>query len=409
MEELDYFPFVIVGHVDHGKSTLIGRLLFDTNSLPEGKLEEIKKTCEMLGKPFEFAYILDTLEEERKQGITIDTTQTFFKTHKRPYVIIDAPGHKEFLKNMITGSSQAEAAFLVVDVKEGISEQTRRHAFILSFLGLSQLVVVINKMDLVGWSKEAYKSLINELDNFLNKINIKPMAYIPISAMEGDNVVHKSKNMSWYNGPTVVETLDLFKRLLFNVDGSLRFPVQDVYKFDSKRVIVGKIESGKLEEGDEIIILPSKEKTRVKSIEVFRSSKEAVAGRSIGITTQDPLFIDRGNVICKSSQQLPKIVNELFVYVFWMSDQGISKGDTLYMRCSTQEVTGVLDKIFNRIDSSTLESIDDLSKIEKNNVGLIKLRLDKPLIVDDFSIVPELGRVVFENGGVISGAGIVKM
>ncbi len=404
----EYFPFVIVGHVDHGKSTLIGRLLFDTNSLPEGKVEEIKKTCEMLGKPFEFAKILDTLEEERKQGITIDTTQTFFKTDKRNYVIIDAPGHKEFLKNMITGSSQAEAAILVVDVNEGVSEQTRRHAFILSFLGIKQIIAVLNKMDLVNWNKERYEKVKDDLTEFLAKIGVKPMVIIPISAMEGDNVVNKSNNMGWYNGPTVVESLNSFTWRTYNPNGPLRFPVQDVYKFDSKRIVVGRVESGKIEEGDHIVVLPGGEKTYVKSIEVFHSPKDGSAGRSIGITTKDPLFIDRGNVISKVGEKQPIIANKITVSLFWMADKRLDIGNSVNVRCSTQESTGILKSIKDRIDSSTLDKKEP-THVDKNDVAVVEIELDKPIVIDDISTTPELGRIVIEENGIIIGAGIIKI
>ncbi|MBW3019064.1 GTP-binding protein, partial [Candidatus Woesearchaeota archaeon] len=199
----EYLKFVIVGHVDHGKSTLIGRLLYDTNSLPEGKMEEIKKMSEEKGKEAEFAFVLDALEEEMEQGITIDTTQIWFKTPKRQYVIIDAPGHKEFLKNMITGASQGEAAILIVDAEEGVKENTKRHAYILSMLGIKQVVVVMNKMDLVGYKEERYNEVKTELEKFLGQLGVKPLYYIPLSAKQGDNVAKKSENMPWYTGMTV--------------------------------------------------------------------------------------------------------------------------------------------------------------------------------------------------------------
>ncbi|GAI20377.1 unnamed protein product, partial [marine sediment metagenome] len=197
---MDVLSFVIVGHVDHGKSTLIGRLLYDTDSLPSDKIEEIKKVSAGQGKRTEFAYLLDHLEEERKQGITIDTTQVFFKTGKRHYVIIDAPGHVEFVKNMITGASQAEAAVLIVDVTEGVKEQTRRHSYMLSLLGLHQAVVVLNKMDLVDFSEERFNTIKKDVQKWLKSINIEPILDIPISAIKGDNIAKKSENMNWYTG-----------------------------------------------------------------------------------------------------------------------------------------------------------------------------------------------------------------
>ena len=238
--------FVIVGHVDHGKSTLIGRLLYDTNSLPPDKMEEIRKTSQDLGRDTEFAYLLDHLEEERRQGITIDTTQVFFKTDKREYVIIDAPGHVEFVKNMITGASQAEAAILIIDAKEGIQEQTKRHATILSMLGIEQVIVLINKVDLIDFSEEKYTELKSRLEKFLTTLNITPKLYIPISALKGDNIANKSTNMPWYKGPTMLEGLNHLKNKIAEENQPLIFPVQDIYKVDDKRVIVGRVETGEI-------------------------------------------------------------------------------------------------------------------------------------------------------------------
>ena len=236
MTDSSTLNFVIVGHVDHGKSTLIGRLLYDTDSLPSDKIEEIKKTSEGLGRKTEFAYLLDHLEEERQQGLTIDTTQVFFKTDKRCYVIIDAPGHVEFVKNMVTGASQAEAAILIIDVKEGIKEQTKRHAYILSLLGLNQVVVILNKMDLVDFSEGRFNEVKKGAQEFLNSINMDPLFYIPICAIKGDNIARRSERMNWYNGPTLLESLDTLKSRESAENKPLIFPIQDAYKIDDKRI-----------------------------------------------------------------------------------------------------------------------------------------------------------------------------
>ncbi|MFV1950885.1 MAG: GTP-binding protein, partial [Nitrospinota bacterium] len=244
---------VIVGHVDHGKSTLIGRLFYDTDSLPPDKIEEIQRTCEELGREMEFAFLLDHLQEEREQGVTIDTAQTFFKTDTREYVIIDAPGHKEFLKNMITGASQAEAAVLIVDAMEGLQEQTKRHAYILDMLGLKQVVVVINKMDLVDFKEKRFEEVKSSLVTFLDSINIKPSSFIPISAKEGYNVAKKADIMGWYNGFTLLEALDTLNNQKSPVGKALQFPVQDVYKIGDKRILVGRIENGRIAKGQQVI------------------------------------------------------------------------------------------------------------------------------------------------------------
>jgi len=214
MIEEKALPIVIVGHVDHGKSTLIGRLLYDTGCLPPDRFAEIQESSEMLGRIVEFAFVMDCLEEERSRGITIDTTQTFFKTARRRYVIIDAPGHKEFLKNMITGSSQAEAALLIIDAYEGIRDQTRRHAYILGMLGLKQICVLLNKIDLVHYSQQKFLELKTEVSDFLNQLNIHPNFILPISAIHGDNVAGSSEKISWFDGPTVLQALDTFFDIL---------------------------------------------------------------------------------------------------------------------------------------------------------------------------------------------------
>lgn len=401
--------FVIVGHVDHGKSTLIGRLLYETNSLPEGKIEEIKQLCESLGKDIEFGYIMDHLEEERDQGITIDTAQTFFSTEKRDYVIIDAPGHVEFVKNMISGASQAEAAVLIVDAQEGVKEQTTRHAYILGMLGLTQVIVVINKMDLVDYSQRKFDGVKNDLMEFLSSINIKPSYVIPISAKKGDFIANKTESMNWYNGPTLLEALDTFKLKESAKDKPLRYVVQDVYSFD-KRIIVGRVESGVIKKGDRIKILPSGEKTRVKSIEEYlKDVTEAEAGKSIGITIEDKLFIDRGNVIVHNGD-MPTITNKINANIFWMDGIPFKKGESLRLRCATQEVFCEIEKIDRVINSSTLELIaGDAAEIKNREVANIVIKTDKPVIVESFNKIEELGRFVLERENTCAGGIITEL
>jgi bifunctional enzyme CysN/CysC len=236
---------VIVGHVDHGKSTVIGRLLADTHSLPEGKLEQVRAQCELNSKPFEYAFLLDALKDEQAQGITIDAARVFFKSRRRQYLILDAPGHIEFLKNMITGASRAEAALLVIDAAEGVQENSRRHGYMVSLLGIRQLSVVVNKMDLVGWDRGVFDRIVKEYGSFLDQIGIRPASFIPVSARSGDNIAERSEHLSWYNGPTVLDALDAFETEPAPVHQPFRMPVQDVYKFtkqgDDRRIVAGTI------------------------------------------------------------------------------------------------------------------------------------------------------------------------
>lgn len=409
MEQPESLRFVIVGHIDHGKSTLIGRLFFDTDSLPEEKIEEVRAICESLGKEMEFAYVMDHLEEERTQGITIDTTQTFFKTEKRDYVIIDAPGHREFTKNMITGASQAEAAILIVDADEGVQEQTRRHAYILALLGLEQVIVVINKMDLVGYDEARFKEVSGDITNFLDQIGTSPTYIIPISAKVGDNIASKSEKMKWYDGPIILGALDSFKSLLDREMGALRFPVQDVYNIDNKRIIAGRIESGSINTGDEILVLPTGEKSVVTSVEEYGNDNKtrAVAGESTGIVVKDKLFIDRGNVI-SSVSDMPVISNEIKANLFWMAKEPLKKGETVAFKCSTQEAMCLIKKIERRMDSSTLKIIDeDADMLENREVGEVVLNFSNQIIVDNFNDTPELGRFVIEKNMDTAGGGII--
>ncbi len=403
---MENLKFIIVGHVDHGKSTLIGRLLFDTNSIPPEKIEEIEKICEALGKEIEFSYILDNLEEERDQGITIDIIQTFFSSNRRNYTIIDSPGHIEFLKNMITGTTQAEAAILIVDAEEGVKEQTKRHAFILNMLGVRQVIVVINKIDKVNYEQEKFDEVSKEVICFLNKLDIKPKFIIPISAKRGDNVVNKSKSLLWYSGPTVLEALDSFDSLIKDNNKPLRFSVQDVYNFD-KRIIVGRVESGQLRVGDEIIVMPSNEITRVKTIEEFMKKDIMLAesGKATGLVTEDKLFIDRGNII-SSPKKKPEIRDEFISQIFWMDKEPLKKDERIVMKCSTQKTVCKITEFIKVLNSSTLEEYKERKEIKNKEVAHVRIKTDDPIVIENFNDVQELGRFVLERLNT-SGGGII--
>lgn len=410
MSEMNVLSFVIVGHVDHGKSTLIGRLLYDTDSLPPDKIAEVEKASAGRGRGTEFAYLLDHLEEEREQGITIDTTQVFFKTKKRRYVIIDAPGHVEFVKNMITGASQAEAAVLIIDVAEGVKEQTKRHSYMLSLLGLHQVVVVLNKMDLVDFSQERFDAVRRDAQQWLKSISIEPDLYIPISAINGDNIAGKSDKMPWYTGPTFLESLDSLKNAQPAEGKALIFPVQDVYKVDGNRITAGRIEAGVLKAQQAIKVLPGGQTTKIKSIEKFPSQVDAaVAGESIGITTEDPLFLNRGDVVCTPGAE-PVITDTFDATMFWMSKQQFNKNNKVTIRCATQETAAKVEKIDKRIDSSTLDVLEENAETLKNlEVGEVTIKTKNPVVLKSFNDVKELGRFVFVEGENICAGGIVTL
>lgn len=407
--ERETLKFVIVGHVDHGKSTLIGRLLYDTGSLPDGKIEEIRKFCEALGKEIEFGYVMDHLEEERDQGITIDTAQIFFSSGKRDYVIIDAPGHVEFVKNMITGASLAEAAILIVDAEEGVKEQTKRHAYIVGMLGLSQVIAVINKMDLVGYREERFGEVKADLLAFLGGIRISPRFVVPISAKNGENVAGRSDRMGWYGGPTVLEALDLLEPKRSAAHHPMRFVAQDVYNF-SKRIVVGRVESGVISAGDPVLILPSRETTAVRSIEEFlRTPVAAESGKAIGITTADKVFVDRGNVLVPPGPPLPLVTNTIRANIFWMDRRPSGAGEIFRFRCATQEAPCRIEAVHTIRDSSSLEVLfRDTGEIRNREVADVTLKTEKDVVIEDFNLTEALGRFVLARedtcaGGIITG------
>ena len=399
--------FVITGHIDHGKSTLIGRLLYDTNSLPEGAMEEIENTAKALGKKMEFAHILDHLEEERERGITIDTAQTFFKTKKREYVIIDAPGHKEFLKNMITGASQAEAAILMVDLNEGIKEQTKRHAYILTLLGIKQLIVAMNKMDLINYSQEKFEQVKKELMAFLDSINVKPTYIIPVSAFLGENIANRAEKISFYSGPTILEALDTFEKTKSADEKQLIFPVQDVYNISGKNIAAGRVESGKINAGEQVIVLPENMEIKINTVEKFlENAASASAGESIGITSDDFNF-ERGQVMAVKNA-LPKVTKTFRANVFWMSPNALKKDEKIILKIATQEVQCKIERIEKRINSSSLELLEEnAGYLEDTEVGQVVVSAEKPVVIESFNEVEELGRFVLVKDMDISGGGII--
>ncbi|MFQ5449681.1 MAG: GTP-binding protein [Nitrospinaceae bacterium] len=400
---------VIVGHVDHGKSTLVGRLLSDTGSLPDGKLDFVKDICERQGKAFEFAFLLDALEEEQDQGITIDTSQIFFKTRKRHYVIIDAPGHKEFLKNMVTGAANADTALLLIDAYEGVQEQTRRHGYILKLLGLTQVAVVVNKMDLVDYDPEVFFRIKAEYVSFLESLGVEARAFIPVSAKQGVNIAKRDNEMPWYKGPTILEMLDQFEEKAPPSHLPFRFPVQDVYKFDHRRIIAGRVEAGRLKVGDHLVFSPSNKKGVVKTIEAWSVDEppvEAQASQSIGFTLEDQIFVERGDLASRVDE-LPIVSSTFDVNLFWMGKRRLEKGKTYTLKLTTQEVPCEVVEFKRVIDASTLETLADQDFIAKNDVGEITLKTRKPVVFDLFGSSATTGRFVMVDEYDVCGGGII--
>src|SRR6201995_4525088 len=360
---------VIVGHVDHGKSTLVGRLLHETGSLPDGKLEMLKAVSARRGMPFEWSFLLDALQTERDQGITIDTTQIRFRTETRDIVLIDAPGHAEFLRNMITGASQADAAVLIIDALEGVRDQTRRHGYLLHLLGVRQVAVVINKMDRVDFSKSRFDEISTEISAHLTGLGVTPSAVIPISARDGDGVAERTPRTQWYNGPTVVDALDALEPARPLAQLALRLPVQAIYKFDDRRIVAGRIESGHLAAGDEIVIMPAGKIAKIKSVEgwpVTPLAGKQSAGRSVGITLDRELFIERGDVIARVDAA-PRDTRRISARIFWLHEQPLGKGDQVLVRLGTCESRASIVAIEKAVDPGELSNVESAS-IARNHV-----------------------------------------
>ncbi len=404
---------VIVGHVDHGKSTLIGRLLADTDSLPKGKLEEVKARCLKNAKPFEYAFLLDALRDEQTQGITIDTARCFFKSKKRDYIIIDAPGHIEFLKNMVTGAARAEAAILVIDAHEGIRENSKRHGYMMSFLGIKNVAICVNKMDLAGYDQNTFERIKREYLEFLSDINITPAFFIPIAAREGENIAVKSKKMPWYNDVCVLEAVDSFKKSALKDELAFRFPVQDIYKFtekdDERRIFAGRVESGSIKIGEEVVFLPSGKRSRVSSVESFNTPKlsQALAGQSSGFCLETQIYVKPGEVMCKPKERLPHVSSKVKANIFWMGTEPLVKEKTYKLKLSTQHVPVVLSEIIHVLDATELSSVTNKPQLDRHDVAECVFETLKPIAFDTVDQIPETGRFVIVDNYEITGGGII--
>jgi len=404
---------VIAGHVDHGKSTVIGRLLADTGSLPEGKLEQVQENCRRTSKPFEYAFLIDALKDEQSQGITIDTARVFFKTARRNYIILDAPGHIEFLKNMVTGAARAEAALLVIDAAEGVRENSRRHGYMMSMLGIRQIAVLVNKMDLKEYSREVFESIAAEYTAFLKNIDIVPACFIPVSGMQGDNIAALSPDtMPWYSGKTVLDMLDAFTKEAPPVDKPFRMPVQDVYKFtrfgDNRRVVAGTIDTGSLTVGDEVVFYPSGKKSRVKTVERFNAPVQtrAVCGEAAGFTLEEQIYVTRGELATKAAEAKPLVSSRIRANLFWLGrDPLVQKKDYIF-KLGTARVTARLEEVRRVIDASDLHAASK-HQVERHDVAECVFKLNRAIAFDPTAEIGATGRFVIVDNYEIRGGGII--
>jgi bifunctional enzyme CysN/CysC len=410
---MDQMNIVIVGHVDHGKSTLIGRLLADTGSLPEGKLESVRLMCARNAKPFEYAFLLDALKDEQSQGITIDSARCFFNTAKRRYIIIDAPGHIEFLKNMITGAARAEAALLLIDAHEGVQENSKRHGYMLHLLGIRQVVVVVNKMDLVNYDEAAFLKVKTEYEAFLGQFGLVPSAFIPIAARDGENMVTPSDKMLWYTGKSVLDHIDDFNQAKDKQELPFRMSVQDVYKFtaanDDRRIVSGTVMSGRLKVGDEVVFFPSQKRSRVKTIEGFNQAPRTAisAGEATGFTLETQIYIRPGDLVVKATDAPPLSGTTFKVSLFWLGRTPMTVGKAYKLKLASTRVTVYLKEIVSVMDASELQIEENRREIRRHEVAECVLETLKPLAFDLASNFEGTSRFVIVDAYEIAAGGIV--
>ena len=413
--DMDLLRFTTAGSVDDGKSTLIGRLLYDSKSIFEDQMEAIEEASNRKGKEYvDLSLLTDGLRAEREQGITIDVAYRYFATPKRKFIIADTPGHIQYTRNMVTGASTANLAIILIDARNGVIEQTKRHSFIASLLQIKHIVVCINKMDLANFSQESFERIKKEYQSLANNINVPDIRFIPISALLGDNVVDKSENMPWYTGATLMETLETV-----NIDTDLnytdaRFPVQYVIRPHSEehhdfRGYAGRIEGGVFKPGDEVLVLPSGLKTKVKAIDTFDGKlSEAFPPMSVTLTLENNIDISRGDMIVKADNQ-PVISQEVELMVCWLHDKKLQVGGKYIVKHTTKEVKCIIKEISNKVNINTLEDILENKEVGLNDIARIKIKTTSPLFYDSYTKNRSTGSLImideFTNETV--GAGMI--
>lgn len=410
---------VFAGHVDHGKSTLLGRLLADLGALPDGKLETVTDSCKRRGVVFEWAFLLDALKAERDQGITIDSTQVQAETDTRRFVFIDAPGHHEFIKNMVTGAAQADAAVLLVDAKDGLQDETRRHAFLLGILGIRDVIIAVTKMDLAGYAQSRFDELAGLVTAHLASLGFDAsrITAIPVAARDGENVATRGRAMPWYSGPALIEHLDALapgSTTERDADAPLRFVVQGVYKFDERRILAGRILSGSLAVGDEIQFSPGNRRARIKSIETWPAptdpadrSMRAGAGQSVGITLDQQSFIERG-AIGAHPNAAPLLINAFRGRIVWFGATPLTPGTRYKLKLNAGEYLCIAEEIEHILDVSDL-SKSAAGSVARNQIADVVFRSRGLMAADAHGISPQTGRFVLVADHRIVGCGLIDL
>ncbi len=417
-KEKPHMNVVFVGHVDHGKSTSVGRLLYDSGNIDEQAMRKLKEKAEELGKGgFEFAFVMDNLKEERERGVTIDLAHKKFMTSKYEYTVIDAPGHKDFIKNMITGASQADVGFLVVAASDGIMAQTKEHVFLCRTLGVDQISILVNKMDAVNYDQGKFDALVNDLKTLLKTVGYKPdeVQFIPISALQGDNVAKKSTNMEWYKGPTVLEQLDNFKEPEKPVNLPLRLPLQDVYNITGIGVVpVGRVETGKVKVGDKVIAVPGRDgkgiEGEIKTIEMHHEQvQEAIPGDNIGFNVRGmgKKDIARGDVIGHVDNP-PTVAKEFKAQIVVLNHPTVmTVGYTPVFHIHTAQVACKIEAIESKLDPATGQPKEENPDFLKNgDAAIVRVIPAKPLVIEKQSEIPHMSRFAIRDAGQTVAAGM---
>jgi sulfate adenylyltransferase subunit 1 len=407
--------FTTAGSVDDGKSTLIGRMLYDSKAIFQDQLDAVRESSNNKGFDYvDLSLLTDGLKSEREQGITIDVAYRYFETPKRKFIIADTPGHVQYTRNMVTGASTANLAIILIDARKGMLEQTHRHSFIASILEIPHIIVCINKMDLVDYSEDVYDKIVSDYKSFSAKLNVKDIRFIPISALVGDNVINNSENMSWYNGGTLIQELENV-----HISGDLnhidcRFPIQTVIRphrdgFQDFRGYAGRIEGGVFKQGDTIKALPSGFTTKVK--EIFIGDKtvdEAFSPMSVTMTLEDEIDISRGDMLVRENNS-PEVKQNLELLVTWMNEKPLTPNTKLLVKHTTKETKGIVGEILYEVDINTLHRIENVLELGLNSIGRIKLRVAQPFFIDRYKRNRITGSVILINQQTFEtvGAGII--
>ncbi|MFC1522820.1 GTP-binding protein [Elusimicrobiota bacterium] len=402
--------FVIAGHIDHGKSTLIGRLLFDTDSLSQEQLDEINKAAGGPDENHALAHLLDSLEEERKQGITIDTARVSFCAREKLFVIIDVPGHAEFIKNMASGASCADAAALIVDANEGVREQTKRHAYLLSMLGINQVIVVVSKMDSAGFDKSRFETVSRDALTLLERVGIRSRLSVPVSALCGDNIGKGSQSMPWYQGHNLLDALESTQAKGHSGKGPLMLPIQDCYEVAGERIAAGRVESGVISNRQTVKIMPMGQIVKIADIKKYLGSAlSAIKGECIGITLKSAIPLSRGDIICDKEGKLA-YKRSFLARIFWFSKEHLCRGGGLMIKCATQESACEVVNIPKKLDSSGFNAVEeDAQYLADGESGIVHLLTKRPVALAAFRDSPELGRFVLSKNGVVCAGGVVDL